>query len=211
MISTVNFNGSSIGVAISICSSASCNRSYMCLQWSIRLVVIIPILHLQFSTSIVEIEQPNDRNTQNVHSNSTCQSLKLNNQMIKTHKMYIDYVITMISTSNFYVSKTTGEATLKHVGADAPIIFLEFSVNYLVFTSNAPPKPNYLHPPPRPTLAAPLHFALASPLSKTSVSTSISPMTRQMPLCHSAPRASARRWSLRRAAIQPEPDRIEVK
>jgi hypothetical protein len=61
--------------------------------------------------------------------------------------MYIDYVITMISTSNFYVSKTTGEATLKHVGADAPIIFLEFSVNYLVFTSNAPPKPNYLHPP----------------------------------------------------------------
>jgi hypothetical protein len=103
--------------------------------------------------------------------------------------MYIDYVITTISTSNFYVSKTTGEATLKHVGADAPTIFLEFSVNYLVFTSNAPPKPNYLHPPPRPTLAAPLHFALASLLSKTSVSTSISPMTRQMPLCHSAPRA----------------------
>jgi hypothetical protein len=116
-----------MGVAISICSSASCNRSHICLQWYIRSVVIIPILHLQLNTSIVDIEQPDDRNTQNVHSNSTRQSLKLNNQMIETHKMYIDYVITIISTSNFYISKT-------------------------------------------------------------SVSTSISPMTCQMPPCHSAPR-----------------------
>jgi hypothetical protein len=77
--------------------------------------------------SIFEIEQPDDRNTQDVHSTSTCQPLKLNNQMIQTHKMYIYNVITMISASNFYVSKT-------------------------------------------------------------SVSTSISPTTHQMPPCHSAPR-----------------------
>ncbi len=41
------------------------------------------------------------------------------------------------------------------VAVGVPIIFLEFSANYLFFISNAPSKSNYPHPlPPRPTLLA---------------------------------------------------------
>jgi hypothetical protein len=72
------------------CLSASCNRSHIWLQWFNQLVVIIPIVQLQLNVTIFEIEQrsplqPDDRNTQK----------------------YTDYVITMISTSSFYVSKSS--------------------------------------------------------------------------------------------------------
>jgi hypothetical protein len=35
--------------------------------------------------------------------------------MIQTHKIYIDYVITMISASNFYISKTSVSISLTSI------------------------------------------------------------------------------------------------